>query len=79
MVHYNRRSLFGGQVLSINGSGFGQDPRDVDIRLGSRICTVVSVTNEQLICTTSPTSRTHHIDNNAYVHEIFNVYISPCV
>ena len=61
------RSLFGGQVLNIEGSGFGQDPTQVDVRLGDYQCNVIRVVDNRITCVTTSTATEHHISNNAYV------------
>jgi len=63
------RSLFGGQVLSIEGSGFGSDMSRVSVSLGGRSCDLSSLSSSQILCTTAPTTQTHLINNNAWVEQ----------
>ena len=58
------RSLFGGQVLSFTGSGFGENPDLIGVSLGSRPCDVVSVEDDEIVCVTSPATDTHQVNNN---------------
>ena len=58
------RSLFGGQVLRIQGSGFGTDLDLVAVALGDRSCDLISLTNDEILCVTSPTTQTHTVNNN---------------
>lgn len=58
-------SIFGGQVLSFSGSGFGDNPNQLDIALGGRPCEVVSVADDEILCVTSPATHTHQVNNNA--------------
>ena len=61
--HY--RSIFGGQVLSFSGSGFGSDSSQIGVSFGGRPCDVVRVVDEEILCVTSPASSTHYVNNNA--------------
>lgn len=61
----NFRSLFGGQALTITGVGFGMDMDSVSVSLGERPCDVVGVEDTSIVCTTSPVTSIHRINNNA--------------
>ena len=58
-------SLMGGQLLDINGEGFGSDSSKVEVSLGSYPCRVKEMSNTLIRCITSMTTDTHIIDNNA--------------
>ena len=52
-------------MLRIQGSGFGTDLNQVAVALGDRSCDLTSLTNDDILCVTSSTTRTHTVDNNA--------------
>ena len=52
-------------MLSIQGSGFGTDSNQVVVSLGSRECDVTTVTDNEILCVTVPTTLTYEINNNA--------------
>lgn len=52
-------------MLSFSGRGFGDHPGQLGISFGGRLCEVVSVVDEEVLCVTSPATRTHEVDNNA--------------
>lgn len=54
-------------MLSIQGSGFGMDSRQVTVNLGTWSCDVTTVTDDEIKCTTAPTTQTYEVNNNAYV------------
>ena len=61
------RSLFGGHTISIDGNQFDTSVDGVTVAMGNTPCAVQSINDTQIVCTTSSSASTHHIDNNAYV------------
>ncbi|KAK3107766.1 hypothetical protein FSP39_021797 [Pinctada imbricata] len=48
----------GGTTLTVTGSGFGIVPGDVSVTLEGNACTVSTITDTQIVCTTSAASST---------------------
>ena len=59
------RSIFGGHTLVIEGNGFGDNKTAINVMIGDTQCTVDSVTDSQIECTTKSTTITHQVTNNA--------------
>ncbi len=59
------RSLFGGQPLTIGGTGFGTDVESVGVSIGGRPCSVNAVEDTSITCLTPSASHTHHVNNSA--------------
>ena len=57
-------SVFGGQVLTFEGRGFGESSSQIAITLGDLPCEVVSAVDEEILCVTSPATQTHQVNNN---------------
>lgn len=65
LISLAHSSIFGGQLLSLCGSGFGDDPSQLSIAFGGQPCEVASVMDEVVHCVTSSATRTHQVNNNA--------------
>ncbi len=52
-------------MLSIQGSRFGTDSNQVAVSLGNKECDVTTVTDNEILCVTAPTTLTYEINNNA--------------
>ena len=68
MCYYIFRSLFGGHTIGINGNKFGTSVDGVVVAMGNTLCAVQSINDTQIVCTTTSSASTHHVNNNAYVH-----------
>ena len=62
-LHY--RSLLGGQLLDIEGQGFGTDSSQIEVLLGDKPCKLEELSDSLIRCITPSTVTTHTIDNNA--------------
>ena len=61
MFRINYRDLF---IISLPGSGFGDDASQVSVKIASVDCNVLSATDSEIVCTVESTSSEHLIDNS---------------
>ena len=63
-------SLFGGQKITLTGTGFGVDASIVEVKTGGVLCEIMSVEDDVIICVTGSSVTTHYITNNAWVDKL---------
>jgi hypothetical protein len=56
-------SLFGGTVLTIAGSGFGNNISNVNVTIETTKCHAINVTNFEIVCQLEFTGITHFVTN----------------
>ena len=63
-VYPGKGSVLGGTVLTLTGSGFGQNTSVIHVRVGNKKCDVFSATNEEVKCKTTAATNVFSVDNS---------------
>eukprot|EP00795_Rhopilema_esculentum_P009048 gene9048-16692_t len=63
-VYPDKGSVLGGTVLTLTGSGFGQNTSVIHVRVGNKKCDVLSATNEEVKCRTTAAANVISVDNS---------------
>ena len=74
-------SLFGGQTLTILGGGFSTIQHKFQIKIGSFLCSIVSITDSIIRCVTQPTNSRYFINRKIFPNfsSIVQVWDPPVI